>query len=326
VVGCKAKQGWVETITEDENRQITLEEVKKGFRVHRLRAHGDPDSEEYFLIENRHSSGFDEYLPGSGLLIWHIDDAVWNNADEDHLRVKLIQADGLSHLKGNWGHGDAGDPFPGFAAVSAFNMVSNPSSKAYSGADTYVSVTNIPASAPNMTFDVMVRRSGVSNLSGFNPMVWYRMKNAHQPETHCVDVINENGLNSKGNVEIRRDGNYSGQHWQLKPMGDSTYRLRTLFLGHNRHLDVYTHDKSIPVLQKFAHVTGQYWQIKPWGDGTWHLENAYNGQFQYLDVEDGGIALKMKSANSARQSQRWTFTPIRDVTECDFFLDGSGEM
>jgi immune inhibitor A len=313
-------------ITETENHQVTLEEVKTGFKIHRIWTHGNLDSEEYFLVENRHHSGFDESLPGSGLLIWHIDDAVWNNADEKHPRVKLMQADGLSHLKGNWGRGDSGDIFPGFAAVTAFNMVSSPNSKAYSGADTFVSITNISAWASSMTFGITVKSSELSMQGVFNPMVWYRVKNAHQPDTHCIDVINENGINSKGNIEIRRDGNYSGQHWQLKPNGDGTYRLRTLFLGPNRQLDVYAYDKSTPVLLKFAHVTGQYWQIKPWGDGTWHLENAYNGQFQYLGVEDGSIALKMKAADSASQSQRWTFTPIRDVTECDFFVDREGEM
>ena len=30
-------------------------------------------SSEYFLVENRQKTGFDVGLPGSGLLIWHID-------------------------------------------------------------------------------------------------------------------------------------------------------------------------------------------------------------------------------------------------------------
>ncbi|OAL01747.1 M6 metalloprotease [Phaeosphaeriaceae sp. SRC1lsM3a] len=320
---CKASQGWVTSTVETENHQITLEEVVKSFKIHRLWTNGDASSEEYFLVENRQATGFDRLLPGSGLLIWHIDETVWNNNDENHPKVKLMQADGLAHLKGNWGRGDAADAFPGFNVATAFNMISTPSSKAYSGADTHVSVTNIPASASSMTFDITVKRSDISTLSSFSPKTWYRLKNAHQPDTHCVDVINEAGLNSKGNVEIRRDGNYSGQHWQIVPNDDGTYRLRTLFLGPDRHFDVLTHDKSTPVLQTSANVCGQYWSIKPWGDGTWHLENAYNGQFQYLDVADGGIALKMKAADSTRQSQRWTFTRIRDVTEPGYFLDES---
>jgi immune inhibitor A len=321
VPGCKASQGWIETVVETENHQITLEEVKSGFKVHRLWTNGDANSEEYFLIENRHPSGFDELLPGSGLLIWHVDNTVYTNIDEHHPKVKLMQADGLALAKGNWGRGDAGDSFPGFGAVSTFNTVTNPGSKAYSGSATYISVTNIPVPALSMTFDVTVKRSDATSPVNLSPRTWYRLKNAHQPDTHCIDVINENGVNSKGHIEIRGDGNYSGQHWQIKPNGDGTYFLRTLFLGPNRQLDVYTHDKSTPVLQTFQHITGQYWQIKPWGDGTWHLENAYNGQFQYLDVLDGGIALKMAPADPTRQTQRWTFAPIREITEPNYYSE-----
>ncbi len=56
---------------------------------------------EYFLVEYRAKEGWDAYVPGEGLLVWHIDydDAVWNantvNNNPDHLRVRLIPADGL---------------------------------------------------------------------------------------------------------------------------------------------------------------------------------------------------------------------------------------
>ncbi|KAH7089752.1 M6 family metalloprotease domain-containing protein [Paraphoma chrysanthemicola] len=312
---CKANQGWVETIIETENHEITLEEVKTASKIHRLWTNGDTESAEYFLVENRQLTGFDEYLPGRGLLIWHIDDNVWNNTDEHHPKVRLIQADGLEQLKGNWGRGDAGDVFPGFAGVTRFNPSSKPNSKAYDNVDTYVSVTKIPPSASSMTFEVTVKRCDEHATAHFNPRIWYRLKNAHQPTTHCLDVINDNGTDSKGNIEMRNDGNYSGQYWQIKSNDDGTYFLRTMFLGPNRQLDVYIHEKAKPVLQAFAHVTAQYWQIKPWGDGTWHIENSYNGQYQYLDVEDGGINVKLQKADSGRPTQRWTFVPIRDITE-----------
>jgi immune inhibitor A len=296
-----------------------LDEVNTGFKIHRLWTDGNINSDEYFLIENRQLSGFDEFLPGSGLLIWHIDNTVQTNIDEHHPKIKLIQADGLAGSKGNWGRGDAGDSFPGFAAVSTFNVVTKPSSKSYSGLDTYVSVTNIPTSARSMTFNVTVKRENAIAGPNLNTRTWYRLKNAHMPDTQCVDVINENGINSVGHMEMRGDGNYSGQHWHIRSNGDGTYFLRTLFLGPNRQLDVHLHDKSTPVLQTFAHTTGQYWQIKPWGDGMWHLENAYNGPFQYLDVVDGGTALKMAAANSTRATQRWSFEPLREVIEPGYY-------
>lgn len=72
---------------------------------------GDPLSGEYFLVENRQKSGFDVGLPGTGLLIWHVDgDTISNtqtsnkvnndecyqpsNCADKHYGVALIQADG----------------------------------------------------------------------------------------------------------------------------------------------------------------------------------------------------------------------------------------
>lgn len=95
-------------------------------------------AQEYFLLENRQQipGGYDEWLPGSGLLIWHIDEAFWSiygGPDNDaecatiphcqgacaaagtHYLVALEQADGLDQLESaaSWNWGDAGDPFPG---------------------------------------------------------------------------------------------------------------------------------------------------------------------------------------------------------------------
>jgi immune inhibitor A len=318
VTGCKAQQGWIETISETEDCQITLRDVKTACKTHRLWTNGDLTGQEYFLIENRQLTGFDKYLPCGGLLIWHIDDDVWSNTDESHPKVKLMQADGLAQLKGNWGRGDAGDVWPGFSSKSTFGTVSNPNSKAYSGLDTYISITNIPASSPCMTFDVKVQRSDQAPTGNFNPRIWYRLHNHHHSATPSLDVINDNGTDSRGHIEMRREGDYSGQYWQIKSNRDGTYALRTMFLGPDRQLDVYSHDNSTPVLQKFAHVTGQHWQIKPWGDGTWHLENAYTGQFQYLDTVDGKYDVKMRAADATRPTQRWTITPVRPIGEPGF--------
>lgn len=65
---CKANQGWVDVVTETTNRSVTLGDVKSSHEVHRLWTSGDTTSREYFLIENRQQAGFDQSLPGSGLL------------------------------------------------------------------------------------------------------------------------------------------------------------------------------------------------------------------------------------------------------------------
>ncbi|KAF2801924.1 M6 metalloprotease [Mytilinidion resinicola] len=315
---CKQTQDWIGTVTETENHQITLQDVKSGLKTHRLWTNGDSNSQEYYLIENRQLTGFDESLPGAGLLVWHIDDSVSSNTDENHPKVKIMQADGLDQLKANLGRGDAGDVFPGLANNSTFNATSNPDSKAYAGNDTYVSVTGIPPPAASITFNITVKPINQPPTGDFDPKKWYRLKNTFQPQTDSLDVINDNGPNSTGLLQMARDGNFTGQYWQIKSNGDGTYALRTLFLGPDRQLDVYSNDKLTPVLDKAGFFSGQFWTIKPWGDGTWHLENAYDGQFLYLDTMEGGPKVAMNQANTGRPTQRWTITPIRDITESGF--------
>jgi immune inhibitor A len=66
---CKANQGWITVIPDQQNRSITLKDVKKEPReAHRLWTNGNAISQEYFLIENRQQDGFDRSLPGQGLL------------------------------------------------------------------------------------------------------------------------------------------------------------------------------------------------------------------------------------------------------------------
>jgi immune inhibitor A len=63
-------QQWVVESIDNTNRQITLRDVKTpgGRQIHRLWTNGNAFGNEYFLIENRQRTGFDESLPGSGLL------------------------------------------------------------------------------------------------------------------------------------------------------------------------------------------------------------------------------------------------------------------
>ena len=155
---CKANQGWASVLPVTSNGSLNIPDVKSGnHSVFRLWKNGAPGS-EYFLMENRQPTGFDASLPGGGLLIWHIDDSVGTNTDENHYKVALMQADGLRNLEhSGQGRGDPGDPFPGSRHNTTFNQSSTPSSKSHSGQDTCVAVTGISDSAPVMTANVQVK-------------------------------------------------------------------------------------------------------------------------------------------------------------------------
>ncbi|HVO70213.1 MAG TPA: M6 family metalloprotease domain-containing protein [Aggregatilineaceae bacterium] len=100
-------------------------------------------SGEYWLLENRQPIGSDSTLPGSGLLIWHVDENLpGDNRSEcrqvnvyqcgtKHFRVALDQADGRRDLEYNRNGGDTGDPFPGLTNNTQFAFTSNPNNSSY---------------------------------------------------------------------------------------------------------------------------------------------------------------------------------------------------
>jgi immune inhibitor A len=117
----KVVMGWadVEQVTEDGHVVVPVADGRS--KVIKLWARGPEHPTEYFLVENRQRRGTDRALPGSGLLIWHIDEQVTgyrtSQSNPEHMRVTLAQADGRDDLR--TGHraggnrGDAGDPWRG---------------------------------------------------------------------------------------------------------------------------------------------------------------------------------------------------------------------
>ncbi|MFC1483776.1 M6 family metalloprotease domain-containing protein [Candidatus Neomarinimicrobiota bacterium] len=141
--------------------------VADSAEVHRIWINGIP-GDEYFLVENRQQLGYDTALPGEGLLIYHIDEALqgaayandneWHpdSVDNGHYLVALEQADGLWNLERDENSGDTGDPYPGSTANNGFNYSSTPNSQTYAGDNTEISIINITPSSDFMIADFMV--------------------------------------------------------------------------------------------------------------------------------------------------------------------------
>lgn len=132
--------------------------------IYRLWDGGTPGP-QYFLVENRQRVGFDAALPASGMLIWHIDENVASDNDNEwypgigssgHYLVAVEQADGAYHLEHNLNSGDAADVFPGSTDNRAFNSTTSPNSLKYDSTVSYVSISNISDSDSLMTADLTV--------------------------------------------------------------------------------------------------------------------------------------------------------------------------
>jgi immune inhibitor A len=127
---------------------------------------------QYFLVENRQRVGFDYYLPGAGILIYHVDEAQSNNNHQwypgytqyGHYLVAVEQSDGLWELEKNYNSGNAGDPYPGSTVNRFFNSSTTPDSKDYDFNDTYVAIGNISDSGDTMTADIHVTPTSVEEF------------------------------------------------------------------------------------------------------------------------------------------------------------------
>lgn len=153
---CKVQQDWVSVKNIVKNGALTIPSVAQSKQVTRLWRKGATSGSEYFLAESRVKSGYDAKLPGEGLLIWHIDEAMEDNDNRFHPKVGLVQADNLDDLRESRNRGDAGDPFPGSKRKSAWGPATLPNSDSYSGIETGVALTDITRSGGSVTVTVQI--------------------------------------------------------------------------------------------------------------------------------------------------------------------------
>lgn len=122
----RACLGWID-LTVLKNGVDTLNvlpDLNDSNKAYVVPVRGTNDA-EYFIMENRQQKGWDAFIPGHGMLLWHIDyDAkAWEknelNITGTHQRVDIVEAD--NKLTDNT---RAGDPFPGTSNVTQCNLTS----------------------------------------------------------------------------------------------------------------------------------------------------------------------------------------------------------
>ena len=152
--------GWEEPeLIIDDVTNLVIEPVSEGGVAYKLPIPGNwSDSKQYFLIENRQQINYDTYIPGEGLLIWHIDEEIMDskwasntvNNDEDHKGMDLEEADGNDDLDNKANRGDAGDPY----TSGSFSKDTYPNSLAYNGSESGWKIENIELDGDNIIVDI----------------------------------------------------------------------------------------------------------------------------------------------------------------------------
>ncbi|HET9250684.1 MAG TPA: M6 family metalloprotease domain-containing protein [Candidatus Eisenbacteria bacterium] len=166
--------GFDEPVTVTRSGHYTLAPVTRGGGSLRIWTNGEGGT-EYFLLENRVREGSDEFVPGEGLLVYHVDDTRPDNLDgPSAYRVRVVQADGLDELgqppPGGTYSGAYGDPedfFPGPLNKTSITEATTPSTRTLAGLDSGIRITNIAFVNDTISFDLEIAQEPVLRLSSY---------------------------------------------------------------------------------------------------------------------------------------------------------------
>jgi len=129
---CKEQLGWLKPVVIDPTvkQKLVLAPVE-GSTNECFKVLARPDGSEYFLLENRHRKGFDQQLPGEGLVIWRV----------VRERPFVEESHGVEGPMGPRVYLRS-VPYPS-ASNNAFTPYTTPSSRAQLGGGLPVHITNI---------------------------------------------------------------------------------------------------------------------------------------------------------------------------------------
>ena len=121
-----------------------------------------PIPDEFFLLESRVRTRWDEYLPGEGLLVHRVDStdaSVWQNnkinAVSTHNYYTLLRAMPSVSESGTVTDSD-GDPFPGSGEVTSITNATDPSMRSWTTTSSPLVIQNIQTDdAGRVTFEVI---------------------------------------------------------------------------------------------------------------------------------------------------------------------------
>lgn len=144
--------GWLTPeVLDGTPRDAVLETVQTG-QAYRINT---PQDDEFFVLENRQQTGWDEYLPGHGMLVWHItyNKDLWEsnavNSNSYLMGIDIVEADDI-----RTGDTRDGDAFPGTAGVTSFTPQTSPALIDSKGNEINVPLTEISEKAGVITFKV----------------------------------------------------------------------------------------------------------------------------------------------------------------------------
>lgn len=208
----KYKAGWATSVINvTSGIQGTISADKNEFFIY----YNPSNKKEYFILENRYTTGRDSSLPSAGIAIWHVDEDGSNDNEQMlpdlHYECSLEQADGRFDLERTQSNiGDSQDLFS-IANNKRFANYTNPNSKWWNGTASGLEIIDISVAARNMTF----RIPSPSNVMKLKAMSNTIIKQAPVP-SQTLSSNQKFDLLAGEVIEIKKSRSAASNHWELE--------------------------------------------------------------------------------------------------------------
>lgn len=173
----KYYMGWeTPSMTEPRGHTLLLSPSQKGYVITKNGSYPQPTcTDTVYYIENRQNKGWDEYLPGHGLVIWRVvyDQKAWdenrpNSVEKGELcRVSLLSASGISTNIGIPPDSER-DSYPGTTGKTYQKLFSN-----------------------HLVSGITEREDGMVAFDIDNPILWLVTKEKQTGTGFLQDALNE---------------------------------------------------------------------------------------------------------------------------------------
>lgn len=217
--------GLSEPIVLERNGSYTLQPIHKNGQYYKITSIGT--ATEYYLIECRAKDGWDKYIGGSGMLVYHVDKSkptVWRqntvNAKQTHQYADLIEADSRNDLITDWNYNQlfniSGIFFP-YTAVTSITPDTDPGFTFWYGSQTKASITEITRSGDNVTFVV-------SGLKGEVPPAVTKLKVETFMDAAILSFESERPYEGEAKIIWGNDG-HEDELISIKPYETGKYAV-----------------------------------------------------------------------------------------------------
>lgn len=147
--------GWIDLKVIDKNEDITLAELQESNDAYILPTEKE---NEFFLFENRQKTSWDKYLPGHGMLVWHINynwmiwmyNEVNETADKQYVDIEEANNNPNNYSSSAM----AGYPFPGTSKNTEISDITTPNLLSWGKKKSGFTISNITETDGIIRFSV----------------------------------------------------------------------------------------------------------------------------------------------------------------------------